>query len=405
MNLFEAIKAADLPQITTIVNNVSEHVTEKHLLAAINHPDVDKLHCKLLFDTFKTPGNQIPPNCVIAALEQSRIDIFLSLLRINHPDAPAETSTSKLQRAVSLRSLKPSDEAKYERHQASFIEMIQQVFSAEEKQQLHTILTIKDHPILTVLGEDNLGNLLSMVMPEEKHEDQKEHTDTMSTGTPPPTTLSPIIESPLAPSKQSSNSTLKSEDVALESASSDEFNAFLGHPTEEDIPTLPIKRQDSGTDTDESVKSVKSDKSDEVKALAIQEEARKSMKPHLDELQAALSAGLEQSSYEKIQEPMNKFMKLATDLALKADRTPEDLSLFRKQVKTEVMPEAQAALLEHESYFSFFCRKIMDALHALVNVLTPVFPSTKNSFFQTAPSRVAEQFDVSQEAITTTCGA
>jgi hypothetical protein len=404
MNLFEAIKAADLTQITTIVNNASELVTEEHLLAAINHPDVDKPHCKLLFDTFKTPENQIPPSCIIAALEQSRIDVFLSILRINHPDAPAETSTSRLQRAVSFKGLKPSDEAKYERHQASFLDMIQQTFSTEQKQQLHTILTTVDHPIHAVLGAENLGNLLPRVMPEEKQEQEQKdnHAETMSTGTTPPVTPTVILDAPL--SKHSSDSSLTSEDLKLNSPQSDGLNAFLNHSTEQEIHPLQISRQDSGPDTDES-ESIKSVESDGAQAFATQEEARKSIKPHLDELQAALSAGLDQGTYEKIQEPMNKFITLATNLALNADRTPEDISLFKKQVKTEIIPEAQAALLEHESYFSFFCRKIMDALHALVNVLTPVFPSTKNSFFQTAPSRVAEQFEVSQEAITTTCGA
>ncbi|NCT56355.1 MAG: hypothetical protein GW760_01385 [Legionella sp.] len=213
----------------------------------------------------------------------------------------------------------------------------------------------------------------------------------------PPVNIEVGVNIPL--SKHSSSNSLTSDDLKINPPLPDQFDAFLPDLQEQDGTPPWINRQDSGTDTDES------DETDDVQALARQEEARRSIQAHLDELQTALSVGLDQSTYEKIQEPMNTFFTLATSLALNADRTAEDMSLFKKQVKTEVIPKAEAALLEHESYFSFFCRKIMDALHALLNVLTPVFPSTKNSFFQTAPSRVAEKFEASQQAISTAYGA
>jgi len=114
---------------------------------------------------------------------------------------------------------------------------------------------------------------------------------------------------------------------------------------------------------------------------------------------------LGENAYEKIKHSMDDFKAMAEDLAREPNRTQESMNDFRIKVKTKIIPEGQAALLENESYASFFCRKIMDALHVIFNLLAPMVPSTKNSFFQTAPSVLAERFEASEQAISASYGS
>lgn len=394
MILLEAIETADLHKITTILNNPNTTVTESHLLAAITNHEVDKAHCKQLFDAFKTPENIIPASCIIAALEQSRIDIFLSIIRTNHPDAPVESSTAKFQRAVSFKGLKQDNEAKFEQHKASFLDIIQRTFNAEEMSQLHAVLTTEDHPMLAVIGSENLGGLLAITMPDSKVDASIEHADAMSTDTPPPEQEYTLL-------RQDTLDSLNSEDLNARSTRSDELNALLD-PS--DAPEIEEKKATEEAARLQAIENSKAENAKAAKQLVIQE-ALDHITPHLDALQKELLDNLGENAYEKIKHSMDDFKAMAEDLAREPNRTQESMNDFRIKVKTKIIPEGQAALLENESYASFFCRKIMDALHVIFNLLAPMVPSTKNSFFQTAPSVLAERFEASEQAISASYGS
>ncbi len=412
MKLLKAINTADLPEITTILKNPETSVTESHLLAAITNPAVDKAHCKQLFDAFKTPENIIPASCIITALEQSRIDIFLSIIRINNPKALAETSTARLQRTLSSRRMTQDNEAKYEQHKTSFIDIIQRTFNTEEKSQLHAVLTTEDHPILAMIGEEDLGGLLAITMPDSKVDASIEHADAMSTGTPPPQQEYTLL-------RQDTLDSLNSEDLNARSTQSDELNALL-EPSDE--PEIEEKKEinevlKNNSDLDAKLKEI-SDAStsereqeeqkaaqEETARLQAIEKAKQHVMPHLDRLREELSVGLGEQAYKKVQPYLDNFMDMIQDLALNAHRTQEEMTAFREQVKTKIIPEGRAALLENESYASLFCRKMMDAMHVIFNLLAPIFPSTKNSFFQTAPSILAERIEASEQAISASYGS
>ncbi|MDF1685119.1 MAG: hypothetical protein P1U36_10760 [Legionellaceae bacterium] len=432
MTLLKAIEAADLNQIDHLLEHPSESesspepVTETHLLAAITNHAVDKAHCKHLFDAFTILENIIPASCIIAALEQTRIDIFLSMIRTNHLDAPTEGTTAKLQRVVSFKGLKQNDEAKYEQHKASFLDIIQDKFSPEEKQQLHAILNTENHPIQAVISSENLGDLLAITMPDSKDDNQKEstqieHSDAMSTGTPPPSPQEiPILRQESALSRQESGDTLNSDDVKLETTGPDAFNdlsttsTILRNDLELDAKLQQISDESTSAREQEEKaafeETARLQALEHAKAARLQaiEDAKQRVMPHLDRLREELSVGLGEQAYQKVQPHLNNFMDMAQNLALNAQRTQEEMTAFREQVKTKIIPEGRAALLENESYASFFCRKIMDALHVIFNMLAPIFPSTKNSFFQTAPSILTEQLETSahiERAMTAACGA
>lgn len=442
MNLLEAIDTSDLHKITTILKNPDTTVTESHLLAAITNPEVDKAHCKQLFDAFKTPDNIIPASCIIAALEQSRIDIFLSIIRINNPEAQVESSTARLQRTLSSRRITQGNEAKYEQHKASFLDIIQRTFNPGEVSQLHAVLTTKNHPMLAMIGAENLDALLAITTPDSKEDTLIEHADAMSTGTPPPQPEYTLL-------RQDTLDSLNSEDLNARSTRSDELNALLepsdAPEIEEQIERSEVLKNNSDLDaklkeisnasasaseqeekaTEDAIKqqareserkaleeaarlqaieNAKAENEKAAKQLVIQE-ALAYITPHLETLRETLLAGLGDNAYQKIKNPIAAFETIAQELALKTHRTQDDMTAFRERVKTEIIPQGQAALLENESYASFFTRKMMDALHVIFNLLSPICPSTKNSFFQTAPSILAERFEASEQAISASYGS